>query len=841
MSHQDSIDHHSQALVTEWQLLRRMAERVYFWELERVIVVPPGFVPLAESATRSQHTHSSSPLVSLITVSSTQHFLKCFDTLERATRAARGGRNAPWNHLCVPAFLFDTKVMYRKGNFKGNEGEHILRRIRGILDTKTTELDLSDLMLCDDFFVDLLAPFVRAKTCKLKRINLSDTHIGVNGAVTSARTASANATLETLQLSNVRTIPVLQLQNAQKVDLSGHTYNHLDAAVLGTLLARERKLETLDMSRNNLTGSRASIFHGLATLFQGLARCHSLKQINLHAAGLRSEGLVDLTNAIQDYVALENLVLSSNQIASNGCGEKTIAGVQAFCGAIWQSKTLVSLRYNEIDLIVCIAHCCCWAHNDHERNGNRSLADNELDYLSYSSLAKMLAENHTVTTLDLSQNPIADAGSVHLAAAIKKNAALRSLNAYRDLAKAVAVNPTRVEIELPPPRHNSKHAGKYLLQIRDGFQGNVVLRELRRGFQKLDTTSLNGAQRTNFVGKLQELSESELQKLDKMHILEDLDVANEVAQQHGSNLRYYSTSANTKPLKRLLWILETRERELHLQDRATRKQPQRADSGLQSSETRDDHRDEYDDDDDYDLSSFEIHLKQCKKLWLAQEELKPKSERRPIPKTPPGLGQMSESEFALSGSGKVDRDAIEAMNRMMQESFNVHGMEKCENCGRTFAEGRLAIHARSCHGNNITKRVGDGAAPRNRKDKKLHAISSSGDADNGVASSSSSNARTLSGSLPSNRKRKRIPSQEATGASATPPSTASSRASLHTPLSQSISQEIHIDDLRRELTGTNKPSAIATVQAKLDHWEATTLSTLQEIRDLKELFTQLQS
>lgn len=100
-----------------------------------------------------------------------------------------------------------------------------------------------------------------------------------------------------------------------------------------------------------------------------------------------------------------------------------------------------------------------------------------------------------------------------------------------------------------------------------------------------------------------------------------------------------------------------------------------------------------------------------------QEELKPKGERRPLPKTPPSLGQMSESEIALStggGGGKVDREAIEAMNRAAQESFNVHGMEKCENCGRTFAEGRLAIHSKSCRPDNVAKKVGEGAAPRGK-------------------------------------------------------------------------------------------------------------------------------
>lgn len=62
----------------------------------------------------------------------------------------------------------------------------------------------------------------------------------------------------------------------------------------------------------------------------------------------------------------------------------------------------------------------------------------------------------------------------------------------------------------------------------------------------------------------------------------------------------------------------------------------------------------------------------------------------------------------------MTRAEIEAINQAAQEAFNVHGMEKCENCGRTFAEGRLAIHLKSCRPDSTAKKVGDGAAPRNK-------------------------------------------------------------------------------------------------------------------------------
>lgn len=63
----------------------------------------------------------------------------------------------------------------------------------------------------------------------------------------------------------------------------------------------------------------------------------------------------------------------------------------------------------------------------------------------------------------------------------------------------------------------------------------------------------------------------------------------------------------------------------------------------------------------------------------------------------------------------MTRQEIEALNQAAQEAYNVHGMETCEFCGRTFAEGRLAIHNKSCTADSVAKKVADGAAPRNKK------------------------------------------------------------------------------------------------------------------------------
>lgn len=179
-------------------------------------------------------------------------------------------------------FLYDAKVMNRKGNFKDVQGELIVRRIREILDHGAAELNLANFTLFDNFCINLLAPYLRAKSCKLTVLNLSGTQVGVNGAVAIAR--AANPLLHTLQFSPENAIPVLQVrkdvQVSHHVQLSGRNYNHVDAAVLGTLMERERKqLEVLDVSRNNLTGPRSNVFHGLSMLVNGLKRCLHLKEL----------------------------------------------------------------------------------------------------------------------------------------------------------------------------------------------------------------------------------------------------------------------------------------------------------------------------------------------------------------------------------------------------------------------------------------------------------------------------------------------------------------------------------------------------------------------------------
>lgn len=43
---------------------------------------------------------------------------------------------------------------------------------------------------------------------------------------------------------------------------------------------------------------------------------------------------------------------------------------------------------------------------------------------------------------------------------------------------------------------------------------------------------------------------------------------------------------------------------------------------------------------EFGTASLQIHLKACAKKWEAQENLKPKNERRPLPQPPKELNQV---------------------------------------------------------------------------------------------------------------------------------------------------------------------------------------------------------
>ncbi|KAI9983018.1 hypothetical protein PInf_006930 [Phytophthora infestans] len=494
----------------------------------------------------------------------------------------------------------------------------------------------------------------------------------------------------------------------------------------------------------------------------------------LSGANLRSDGLVAFANAIQDFPALEKLDLSRNRMVYNSTNEKRLSGVESLCNALWRVHTLREL----------------------------SLSDCQISCEGLQEVASMLRKfNSTLRTIDITDNPD-----------------VRS-QGYRNLVKCISTNHTLTEVIVNPTSRYERYASK----TQEFLAVNVLLNAVRTNPKRFTGfPALNETQRTNFVNKLERFSESELRQLREEQIVEKAAIFSDEKDAAGlSTLRHYAakeqkTVANGRhyapdtPLRLILssspYLMDLKPgpvtRVCHVCGRQ------------------------------YGLSSFEIHLKQCKKLWVQQEEQKPKNERRPIPKTPPKLGQGGEDT-----SKGMSRQELEALNQAAQEAYNVHGMEKCDFCGRTFAEGRLAIHNKSCRADNVSKKSADGAAPRNKKEPEVdygRARPAKQSADN--SSSQSSGGGSARGSSPS----KPTTAASTGGGRALAGSIASnrnsgsaSRSQIHSPLEQNVDA----DSLKDELQG--KESMISVIQAKLDRWEATTVATLQEIRDLKDVFAQL--
>ena len=127
------------------------------------------------------------------------------------------------------------------------------------------------------------------------------------------------------------------------------------------------------------------------------------------------------------------------------------------------------------------------------------------------------------------------------------------------------------------------------------------------------------------------------------------------------------------------------------------------------------------------LHSFSIHIKQCKELWLAREELKDPKERKKLPEDPyekllaggkdSGGGNLSNSGGGGGGGGErpstsggtaqISAKDLDELNKLASDTFNNETMERCAFCDRTFLAEKLKIHNRSCTADKPARKVND--------------------------------------------------------------------------------------------------------------------------------------
>lgn len=108
----------------------------------------------------------------------------------------------------------------------------------------------------------------------------------------------------------------------------------------------------------------------------------------------------------------------------------------------------------------------------------------------------------------------------------------------------------------------------------------------------------------------------------------------------------------------------------------------------------------------YGTTSIGIHLKQCKALFIAQEALKPKRERRSVPQAP-SSAELSEQELLNVRPGKTQDVDWDDYNDKAFETFNTEALVPCENCGRTFLPESLPRHHNFCTPDKPARKVGE--------------------------------------------------------------------------------------------------------------------------------------
>lgn len=124
----------------------------------------------------------------------------------------------------------------------------------------------------------------------------------------------------------------------------------------------------------------------------------------------------------------------------------------------------------------------------------------------------------------------------------------------------------------------------------------------------------------------------------------------------------------------------------------------------------------------YGVHSYDIHLKQCKELWIAREAQKDPKERKKLPEdpalrllnrgeadSPDGKSSRNNNSNSNSNTGNNDstpsRSELDELNKLASEAFNTEALAQCAYCGRTFLPEKLAIHNRSCTADNPARRV----------------------------------------------------------------------------------------------------------------------------------------
>lgn len=246
----------------------------------------------------------------------------------------------------------------------------------------------------------------------------------------------------------------------------------------------------------------------------------------------------------------------------------------------------------------------------------------------------------------------------------------------------------------------------------------------------------------------------------------------------------------------------------------------------------------------YGLNSYEIHLKQCKELFLAREAQKDPKERKPLPEDPmikllnkTGVSETSKStslnNTSTSSAGSTQGISLDEINKLASESFNTETLCACVYCGRTFLPEKLTIHNKSCTADNPARKVTDNVRRGNPAPKISDARPST--------SSASSNPRPST--TQSIKSRIQAQAQENSGSESSPldslsntlagslGSTAGREVRKAPRLTSSPSKSVSSDSTKEEI--------IEQLLNRIEYLEVTANEMLQSASEMRGLIAKL--
>jgi hypothetical protein len=242
------------------------------------------------------------------------------------------------------------------------------------------------------------------------------------------------------------------------------------------------------------------------------------------------------------------------------------------------------------------------------------------------------------------------------------------------------------------------------------------------------------------------------------------------------------------------------------------------------------------------LHSFEIHLKQCKELWIAREAQKDPRERKPLPQDPSeGFGTVDRSNLTA--------EQLQIINDKSSQQYNNVSLSQCQWCGRTFLPEKLVVHNRSCTQENPAKRIG--AASDHRSEDAPAATSPSAEPrpkTAGRPTSKSSiriepvSAAPAAGPIAGNIGSAIRPKKHQAAVDEEADNMRSSLAATHLPGASAGKSTLRSLDATEPLKG-DKRARVETIRylaERVDEVESAALNLVKSVTEIKALLRQLQ-